>query len=413
MFLAHQVKRPFVFRLAAPHPGVAVIGHRFVQGDRLRPLAGGQQLFRVDVARFLGAGGAVLVVSQRVEAALRGAEGGEGAAVQGVHGGAVIAFQHELRAVAVIRQQAELLLRGIVLPVFQRAVRLIVAVIGNAVEIHGVKQADHQQDGNERGQDDPAPTALAAQPGFPDGGLAARFLTLPALFVLDGGLAREQHALNGSFVQAGENGVLVPAAAAAGILPRGVGTPAHADPHRALVAGVAGGVAPGQLLHHLQLRALEQGRGLEFQRLGQALAPHGVIVKPDFFDDDFQILGVFRFLHFQRGLEHVAGGAVDPLQAFHMPGELLSLRVKTMHAHLNAAHILVAEVVYLHGQYRIIRRRNPAMPQFHRGGKVDSHRKSCLRQKAKYRQTRGKFHYLATVHLRCCLKSAISCQDGS
>ena len=380
MLFAHQVQRPFVFRLAAAHPGVAVIGHRFVQRDGVRPVAGGQQLFRVHIPGFLGAGGAVLVVAQGVEAVLSGAEGSEGAAVQGVHGGAVIAFQGQAGAVAVIGQGQELGLRGIKLAVFQGAVGLIITVIGNAMEIDPVDQANHQQDGNEGGQNDPAPPAQTALPGFLDSGLTAGILTLPTLFILDGGLAREQHALNGGFVQLGKNGVLVASASAAGILVGGVGASADAHPYRPLIAGIAGGVGPGQFLHHLQLRPAQQGRGLEFHRLGQSLAPDGVIVEPDLFDDDFQVLGIFRFFHLKGGFEHMPAGTVNALQPFHVAGILVPFGVIAVHADLDTAHVFIAHVVNLHGQYRIIRRGDPAMPQFNRRRQVDSHRESCLRQ---------------------------------
>ena len=358
----HQGHGPVVHRLGALLLRVAVVKHQIVEGDGVLIFSGGLQLFRVHIPGFLGALGAVLVIAQGVEARLGGPERGIGAAVQGGQSGLIITFLGLFAAVLIILQGQELLLGRVILAVLQGQTGPVVFIIGNPMEIDAVSQPGDHRQRNQGGEQNPAAAAALPDPGLLFRRDAAGFLPGPALLLLQGALPLEKDGFNGGFVQLGKDFMLVPVAAAADVLPCGVGPPADAHPHAALVAGIAGGVPAGQFLHHLQLGALEQRRGRVHRSVGHAPPPDGAIVVPDLFDQDFQIHGLHRFFHDQPRFKGVMGRPVQALDALHVAGIALPGVVVTEHAHLNALHVPVRQVVYLHGQHRIVLGGHPAMP---------------------------------------------------
>ena len=156
--------------------------------------------------------------------------------------------------------------------------------------------------------------------------------------------------------------MLIPVAAAAFFLLGAVGPAADAQPHVSLIAGIGGRIPPGQLLHHPQPLALQQGGGGVIHCRGRAPPPDGAVVEPGFFDHHFQILRVCPFFHRNRHFKHMPGRRLKPLNAFHPPGKLLSLRVKAKHAYLNAADFFIGQVIHLHGEHRLGRGGHFAMP---------------------------------------------------
>ena len=183
----------------------------------------------------------------------------------------------------------------------------------------------------------------------------------------------EDHLFHRGLVEAGEHVALEPSAAAAGILARGVRPPAHAQPDRALIHGIAQRVRPGQVAQHVQPPPGGQQIGRVLGYAVGGVPPDGAVLKPHLLHRKIHPGGLDAVFDFQRHFKGAAALAFQPLHAFHLAGQHHALRVEAGEHGLHAGHRLFGQVEQLQAAQRILLRRQRVVPQFHRASQVNLH----------------------------------------
>ena len=411
----HPGRGYLVYSAAAQKRGVLVIAQAVAQfHDAFILLGSGKQL-RTKVAGFPRLIGTVLVIPQAVKGILRRTQRRQGTGSHGLSRLAIGAFLSQLGAFIVktdiqqIHIQAQridtdrqadhpLLGSQILKPRTGSGIYAVLHLPGsgiepierNAMEGNAERQDQDQQRTYDR-QRDPAGDAAAAKTGslrlFRP--LLGKGTFLTFLF-LTGILLLEDHGLHRGLVKACKYIPLAAAAAAARILPGGVGPSADTPPHRSLIAGEPHGIRPCQRTQHLQPLTGRQRIGYEFRPAAGCMAPYGAILKPYLFHGKIHAGSIQAVLDIHRHLKGAARPAIQPLHPFHLPGQKHTFAVVAGKNGLHADDRLLRHVKQLQAAERVLFFRQGIMPELYRASQIDLH--SMFLQGGRFTLQQGEGH---------------------